>query len=216
MIVFIKYSGDFMEIIEKVLSDIEHEFLKITKEEINVHPFKIYDLMKIFSNPDVTYIRDTMMIISLLKLSKIMIFDLLDLLKKYYKCKAITKIINNKEFIIVYFKTNFITDIFKNKTDWMYVDYYFTLKNLSIKNVYLMPSIKYLNNQYEFKLIFEYENKLYYFSDSDYFNLDIDKIYYIDYKYEKRKNGRLIKVDYYLSNKLKEEEITNLIFEDNY
>ena len=157
-----------------------------------------------------------MMIISLLKLSKIMIFDLLDLLKKYYKCKAITKIINNKEFIIVYFKTNFITDIFKNKTDWMYVDYYFTLKNLSIKNVYLMPSIKYLNNQYEFKLIFEYENKLYYFSDSDYFNLDIDKIYYIDYKYEKRKNGRLIKVDYYLSNKLKEEEITNLIFEDNY
>lgn len=205
-----------MEIIEKVLSNVEHEFLKITKEEINVHPFKIYDLMKIFSNPDVTYIRDTMMIISLLKLSKIMIFDLLDLLKKYYKCKAITKIINNKEFIIVYFKTNFITDIFKNKTDWMYVDYYFTLKNLAIKNVYLMPSIKYLNNQYEFKLIFEYENKLYYFSDSDYFNLDIDKIYYIDYKYEKKKNCRLIKIDYYLSNKLKEEEIANLIFEDNY
>lgn len=205
-----------MQIIPREFNNIEIDFMKITKEEINTHPFKMFDIMKLFKNIEITYIRDTMMIISLLKLSKIMIFDLFDLLKKYYKCKIITKVIYKREFIIIYFYNLFIAYMFKNINTWMYIDYYHELKELSIDNVYFMPVVLMNNRQYKFKLIIEHNDKRYYFNDEIYEDLDISCLYYIDYKNGRIVNNQMKKMNYFLSNKLKKEEICNLIFEDNY
>ena len=192
---------------------IEKEFFLEIKKIIDTFPLKIYDFFDIIHNYDVSYIRDSTLIISLFKLNKNEISNVFEILKRFLRIKAVTKIFYKKEFIIVHFYSEIISKFLIEKKSWMYIDYYFIIKEKITKHIYYQGILKINDIEEQIKMFFCYNKKYYIFSDNT--NLHIDNSNFIFCKLEtKNMNSNGKTINYFLANTLKEEQIYKLVFNE--
>lgn len=111
-----------MQILSKYsLKKIDYEFLYFFDKYISKYPFKCYNLMNIFNNIEFVYIKDTTMIIDLIKIKDDNILNIFDLLKEMLRSNIIGRIIHKKEVLIVYFKNEFVISFFKEVNKWLVI-----------------------------------------------------------------------------------------------
>ena len=196
-----------IKIIPKTFSQDELSFLEDFWLIYKKYPFKVFELMKILFNQEITYKRDKTLIITIAKISNITINDMLEFFNSFYN-KSIVKIIYQKEFLIIHCLNEYIVESLTNKTYYMYIDYYFTLLK-NVDEVYLSPSININNIIEEVDLVFIYNNEHFIFKKDK--GMLPYTTYYIDlfFNYCDFKNRLFLK--YYISEKMKEEEILKLI-----
>lgn len=110
-------------------SELDLAFIKKTYEIGTTYPFKWYEFInQIINNPQVTYFKDTTMIVNLLTLDNSKIKTLFEILKEYLKNKLIRKILYKREYIIVHFHTIKSKEIFSIKNLWLSVCCYYMLR----------------------------------------------------------------------------------------
>ena len=197
-----------VKVIPKIYNEVELSFLEDFWFVYKKYPFKVFELMKILSNEEISYKRDKTLIITISKISSISVNDLIEFINVFYQSKIITKYIYQKEFIIIHFNNEYITQSLTNKTYYMYIDYYFTLLKIT-NEVYLSPQININNIKEEVDLVFIH-NKEYYIFKKDKGILPYTT-YYINlfFNYHDFKNRIFVK--YYISDEMKEQEILKLI-----
>lgn len=111
-------------------SIIEQQFIKKTYEIGTTYPFKWYEFInKIIGNNEVTYFKDTTMIINLLNLDLSQVKILFEILKKYLKNNLVRKILYKREYIVVHFHSQKTMEIFSVKNLWIAVCCYYMLKD---------------------------------------------------------------------------------------
>lgn len=193
-------------------SKIEIAFFTEIKEIINTFPLKIYDFFEKIHNTEITYIRDSTMIVSLFKLNKNEMKNIFEILKRFLRIKAISKIFYKKEFIIIHFYNDIISTILTKEKAWMYIDYYFIIKEKITQHVYYQAIIKKDKIEKNIEMFF-YHNKKYYVFTND-LNIidDTNNIIICSIECKKNQNDNIKTLKYFLSNKLKEEEIYKLVF----
>lgn len=202
-----------VEIIPYQFSDEELIFLDDFNFIFKKYPFKVFDLLKMFQNNEITYQRDTTLIITVSKLSKLFINDLLEFLNVFCLNKTITKLICQKEFFIIHFKNELIIKALTDKTYYMYIDYYFYLINL-VTNIYLNPMIKINNIKEEVDLVFKYNNEYFIFKKDK--SILPYQTYYINVYIDFYELKNRIFLKYYLSDEMKKIEISKIITSNNY
>lgn len=111
-------------------SIIEQQFIKKTYEIGTTYPFKWYEFInKIIGNNEVTYFKDTTMIINLLNLDLSQVKILFEILKEYLKNNLVRKILYKREYIVVHFHSQKTMEIFSVKNLWIAVCCYYMLKD---------------------------------------------------------------------------------------
>lgn len=197
-----------IKIIPHRFNEVELSFIDDFYSFLKKYPFKMFDILKVLNNTEITFKRDTTLIITITKLSKLMFKDLLSLFDELCKNSAISKIIFQKEFLIIHLYNEFITNVLTNKTMYMYIDYYYTLLKQNYE-VFLLPSIVINEACEEVTLVFK-NNELFYIFKIDKIIVPY-KTYYIDLyeNYYEFKNRLFLK--YYLSDNMKEIELCKII-----
>ena len=176
------------------------------------YPFKVYALLNIFRNTEITYARDSSLIVTLTKLKDLTIKDLFELLNFFYQNNHIKKLIYKKEFLIIHFFDALTIKVLCDKTYYMYVDYYFFLKAKGI-DTYLNPDVIVQNINEKADLVFCYNNHYYIFDREP--KILPYQTFYIDIFMDFNQIGKRKYLKYYLSNLMKEEEFQKIIEEDN-
>ena len=74
-----------IEVIPGVLKEQELLFVENFNDILKKHPFKVYDVLKVFRNAAITYARDSTLIITLAKLRELMVKDLFEILNIFYQ-----------------------------------------------------------------------------------------------------------------------------------
>lgn len=118
----------------KILSNYELNknniaFIKLCTNLMNKYPFKWFYFMEIFKK-DVIYIKDTTIIIELLKLNYDEINNIFIYFKEFLNNKIITKLIYKKEYLVVIFDDLFNISFFLKNNKWMLI----LLMNYCINN----------------------------------------------------------------------------------
>lgn len=118
----------------KILSNYELNkkniaFIKLCTKLMNKYPFKWFYFMEIFKK-DVIYIKDTTIIIELLKLNYDEINNIFIYFKEFLNNKIITKLIYKKEYLVVIFDDLFNISFFLKNNKWMLI----LLMNYCINN----------------------------------------------------------------------------------
>lgn len=201
-----------IEIVPNLFNEEELCFLEDFKIVFKKYPFKVFDILKIFKNKEITYQRDRALIITISKLSQLMVNDLLEFLSYFYKDNNISKIINQKEFLIVHMRNDLIIETFTNDTFYMYIDYYFYLLD-NFCDVYLKPKIVINNITEEVDLLLLDNNEYYIFKKEK--TIVPYSTYYIDLfvNYYDFKNRLFLK--YYISDDMKKIEISKILIANN-
>lgn len=111
--------------------DIEKLFINYVIELCLKYPFKFhYYLKNVFSSPQITYLKDTTMIINLSFLTLDRQQDLFQFLRKLLQMKALTKVIDKKEFLITHLYSNKISEFFRYPTSWLGYLFHYVYTNL--------------------------------------------------------------------------------------
>ncbi len=202
-----------IEVIPGVLKEQELLFVENFNDILKKHPFKVYDLLKVFRNADITYARDSTLIITLAKLRELMVKDLFEILNIFYQNNHIKKLIYKKEFLIIHFTSRYSLKVLCDKTYYMYIDYYFFFKDKGLE-CYLNPIISIQNIKEEVDLVFKYKSEYYIFTEK--LKILPFMTYYIDLFIDFDQLGKRKYLKYYLSNMMKEEEFLKITEEDNY
>lgn len=197
-----------IKIIPHQFTEEELTFIDDFYSFLKKYPFKMFDMLKVLQNSEITYKRDTTLIITLCKLSNLMFKDLLSFFETLCKNQTITKIIYQKEFLILHFYNDFVVDILTNKTMYMYIDYYFALLKENF-DVFLLPNVIINESSLDVTLLFLYHDQQYLFKKDK--TILPYPTYYIDLyeNYYEFKNRLFLK--YYLSDEMKKEEIRKII-----
>ena len=103
------------------LKRVDYIFLDLIDKYIIKYPFKFYYIMEKLNNNNLVFIKDTTMIIDLLKLEEDMIVNIFNLFKEMLRNNLIKKIVYKKEVIVVYFSNEFIISYFKEKNKWLLI-----------------------------------------------------------------------------------------------
>lgn len=103
------------------LKRIDYLFLDFIDHYISKYPFKFYYIMETLNKKEIVYIKDTTMIIDLIKLEEDMIVNIFELFKELLRRNVIKKIVYKKEVLLVYFNCEFIISFFKSKDKWLII-----------------------------------------------------------------------------------------------
>ena len=79
------------------LKNIDYKFLDFTNQYIEKFPFKCYYTMEKLSQKDIVYIKDTTMIIDLIKLEEDMVINVFNFFKDMLRRNFIKKIVYKKD-----------------------------------------------------------------------------------------------------------------------
>lgn len=139
------------------LKRVDHIFLDFIGKYIDKFPFKFYYIMEKLNNNKIVYIKDTTMIIDLLKLEDDMIVNIFNLFKELLRNNIINKIVYKKEVIVVYFSNEFIISFFKDKDKWLIIP----LVNILIEKEELIYFDVYLkaNDVFKYMLLVRIKEK---------------------------------------------------------
>ena len=144
----------------------DFEFLLFIDKYLQKYPFKCFNIMDTLLDKEIVYIKNTTMIIDLLKLSDSIVVNIFDFFKDMLRCDIIKKIIYKKEVLFIYFYNDFIISFFDIKNKWLLIP---LVIEISKSNYPYYFDVYVLENNI-FKLIFLVINKDYYVS------IDIKKI----------------------------------------
>lgn len=139
------------------LKNIDYKFLDFTNQYIEKFPFKCYYTMEKLSQKDIVYIKDTTMIIDLIKLEEDMVINVFNFFKDMLRRNFIKKIVYKKEVLLVYFNNEFIISFFKNKDKWLIIPLVCELinkKNTCYFDVYIKN-----NNVYNYMFLVKVKDK---------------------------------------------------------
>ena len=186
----------------------ELSFLEDFNKVFKKYPFKVFDLIKMLQNKEVTFQRDTTLIITISKLSKLFINDLLEFLNIFCQNQTITKLIYQKEFLIIHFKSEYMIKVLTNKTYYMYIDYYFYLLSLT-SEVYLNPVVIINDIKEEVDLVFYYNNEYFIFKKDQ--TILPYQTYYINAFIDFHEFKKRLFLKYYLSDNMKKYEIDKIL-----
>lgn len=139
------------------LKRVDYIFLDLIDKYIIKYPFKFYYIMEKLNNNKIVYIKDTTMIIDLLKLEEDMIVNIFNLFKELLRNNIINKIVYKKEVIVVYFSNEFIISFFKDKDKWLIIP----LVNILIEKDELIYFDVYLkaNDVFKYMLLVRIKDK---------------------------------------------------------
>ena len=149
------------------LKRVDYIFLDLIDKYIVKYPFKFYYIMEKINNYKIVYIKDTTMIIDLLKLEEDMIVNIFNLFKELLRNNIINKIVYKKEVLLVYFSNEFIISFFKDKDKWLIIP----LVNILIEKDELIYFDVYLktNDVFKYMLLIRIKDK---YITIDFNNLD--------------------------------------------
>jgi len=149
------------------LKRVDYIFLDLIDKYIVKYPFKFYYIMEKVNNNKIVYIKDTTMIIELLKLEEDMIVNIFNLFKELLRNNIINKIVYKKEVLLVYFSNEFIISFFKDKDKWLIIP----LVNILIEKDELIYFDVYLktNDVFKYMLLIRIKDK---YITIDFNNLD--------------------------------------------
>lgn len=99
----------------------DYLFLVFMDEYIEKYPFKCYNIMDSLLKKDIVFIRQTTMIIDLIKLNDDEVVNIFDFFKNMLRNNLIKKIIYKKEVLFIYFNSEFIIDFFLIKDKWLII-----------------------------------------------------------------------------------------------
>lgn len=131
-------------------------FIKYINNYIKRYPFKWYHFMSLFDLNEVVYIKDTTIIIDLLKLDSSSIIILFEIFKDFLRNNIINKINYKKEVIIIDFYNDFMVSYFKNSVKWMLLVLLEILDDYEIE-YYLDVFIKYHDEIIKYDCLMIYE-----------------------------------------------------------
>lgn len=174
-------------------SIIEEQFIKKTYELGTTYPFKWYEFInKIIGNREVTYFKDTTMIINLLNLDLPQVKILFEILKNYLKNNLLKKILYKREYIIVHFHTIKTKEIFEKKNLWMAVCCYYMLKDENSEaEIFLRGVIQKENTKELVDLVVSDNNKIYLINVTTPLKNDYDDSEVVYLYYEKSRNLKI-------------------------
>lgn len=196
----------------KEFSEEELRFLDDFNSFFKKYPFKAFDILKLFRNDEITFKRDTTLIITLNKISTLMFNDLMEFLKFFYQDNLVSKIICQKEFLIIHFLNEYMQYVLTNNTYYMYVDYYFTLLSTT-DEIYLSPLVLVNEIEQEVDLVIGV--------GENYFIFKKEKVilpyetYYIDLFVNYNEFRNRIHLKYYLAEKMKNIEFRKIVEQYN-
>lgn len=195
-------------------SKIELDFFDEIKKIIDIYPLKAYSFFEKIHDNEISYKRDSTLIISLLKLNKNDISNIFEILKRFLRVKAISKIFYKKEFVIVHFFNELILNVLKKEKTWMFVDYYFIIRKLLSNHVHFQGYLKSDNDKIFIDMFFYY-NKKYYIFINDKLNINKNDnivLCTLNQKEKNQDNREIKNIKYFLANTLKEEQVFKLVF----
>lgn len=128
----------------------DFNFLLYIDKYLQKYPFKCFNIMDTLLNKEFVYIKNTTMIIDLLKLNDSIIVNIFDFFKNMLRCDFIKKIIYKKEVIFIYFYNDFIISFFNMKNKWLLIPLVIEIS----KNNYPYYFDVYVNNKNIHKLMF--------------------------------------------------------------
>lgn len=154
------YSITFFAFSEK-----EKQFFDATMHWIFTFPFK-WDVFakRIIHNPYLTFARDSTLLI---RLGDFSLHDheiLFEIVKSFYRMGAITKMIYEKEVMILNFQTEKMVSFLVTPSHWMGYVYYTLLKEIYPKNIYPGGILHQAENSHIVDFCFQKNEKLYLFS----------------------------------------------------
>lgn len=119
----------------------DYIFLDFIDHYISKYPFKCYYIMETLNNSEIVFIKDTTMIIELIKLEEDMVVNIFNLFKELLRRNIIKKIVYKKEVLLAYFNSEFIISFFKYKDKWMLIPLVCELIN-NKKSIYFDVYVK--------------------------------------------------------------------------
>lgn len=128
----------------------DFNFLLYIDKYLQKYPFKCFNIMDTLLNKEFVYIKNTTMIIDLLKLNDSIIVNIFDFFKNMLRCDFIKKIIYKKEVIFIYFYSDFIISFFNMKNKWLLIPLVIEIS----KHNYPYYFDVYVNNKNIHKLMF--------------------------------------------------------------
>ena len=109
-----------MEILSNYeLTSNDHHFIMYINNYIVCFPFKWHHFMSVFESKEIVYVKDTTLIINLLKLDSSSIIIVFEIFKDFLRNNIIKKINYKKEVIIIEFHNDFMISFFKHRNKWM-------------------------------------------------------------------------------------------------
>lgn len=110
---------------------IEEKFLKYLDELIETRPFWWHVFIsKVINNPQVTYVKDSTMIITLVGLTTNVVNIIFEIVKSFLKLKVAVRVIKKKEFLIVHLHNKKITEFLKTKDKWLVIPFCKMIKTI--------------------------------------------------------------------------------------
>ena len=103
------------------LKKVDYDFLSFFDKYISKYPFKSYNIMEVLLGKEIVYIKDTTMIVDLLRINNDNILNIFNFFKDMLRNNLINKIIFKKEVLLIYFKDEFIISFFKEKNKWLLI-----------------------------------------------------------------------------------------------
>ena len=114
------------------LTSYDNYFIKYINNYISCFPFKWHHFMSFFEYDEIVYIKDTTLIINLLKLDSSSIIIIFEIFKDFLRNNIIDKINYKKEVIIIEFHNEFMISFFKQRNKWMLIGLIEILKDHQI------------------------------------------------------------------------------------
>lgn len=109
---------------------IEEMFLKYIDEIVETRPFWWHVFInKVINNPQITYVKDSTMIISVINLSTNVVNIIFEIIKSFLRLKIAVRVIKKKEFLIVHLHSKKIVEYLKGKDKWLVIPFCKMLKN---------------------------------------------------------------------------------------
>ncbi len=99
----------------------DFDFLLFIDKYLQKYPFKCFNIMDTLLDKEIVYIKNTTMIIDLLKLNDDIIVNIFDFFKNMLRNDFIKKIIYKKEVLLIYFYNDFIISFFNVKNKWLLI-----------------------------------------------------------------------------------------------
>ncbi|MBR6516833.1 MAG: hypothetical protein IKT40_08325 [Bacilli bacterium] len=149
-----------MEILSNYeLTSNDHHFIMYINNYIVCFPFKWHHFMSVIESKEIVYVKDTTLIINLLKLDSSSIIIVFEIFKDFLRNNIIKKINYKKEVIIIEFHNDFMISFFKHRNKWMLLGLIEILEDNQI-NYYLDVYIKSNNEITKYDCLFMYDDYL--------------------------------------------------------
>lgn len=157
-------------------TEVDELFIKLSIRFQRQFPFKWdFFVNDILSNQEITYFKDTTVILNLETFSFNELPNLFHILKMYLNYKIISKIIQKKEFIIAHFNSNFHMEFIKTPTLLLSFSLYHILEHANIGEVYLGAILLANNQKRIINLLIQDNDYLYLFDGNEMVDYKLDE-----------------------------------------